>query len=132
MGSIIEPYDADRSFPVFGFGGVPPGAPGVSHCFPLNGNPMNPEIQGLENIIGCYQQTLPNIRLAGPTMFSPLLEQFLQYTRQVSQQSNTYQILLLLTDGVIHDMPRTKDLIVQLSELPCSIIIVGVGAADFG
>ena len=29
-------------------------------------------------------------------------------------------------------MPQTKDLVVQLSELPCSIIIVGVGGADFG
>ena len=39
--------------------------------------------------------------------------------------------MLLLTDGTIHDMPATKDLIYQLSELPCSIIIVGVGNADF-
>jgi hypothetical protein len=43
----------------------------------------------------------------------------------------SYQILLLLTDGTIHDMPRTKDLIYELAELPCSIIIVGVGNADF-
>lgn len=42
-----------------------------------------------------------------------------------------YQILLLLTDGVIHDMPKTIDLVIELSELPCSIIIIGVGAADF-
>ena len=28
-------------------------------------------------------------------------------------------------------MPRTKELIVMLSQLPCSIIIVGVGDADF-
>ena len=28
-------------------------------------------------------------------------------------------------------MPRTKDLLVKLSELPCSIIIIGVGNADF-
>jgi len=28
-------------------------------------------------------------------------------------------------------MPRTKDLIFQLAEMPCSIIIVGVGNADF-
>ena len=28
-------------------------------------------------------------------------------------------------------MPRTKQLIVQLSALPCSIIIVGIGDADF-
>lgn len=42
-----------------------------------------------------------------------------------------YQVLLLLTDGVIHDAPATKDIIYQLAELPCSIIIVGVGNADF-
>ena len=40
-------------------------------------------------------------------------------------------MLLLLTDGVIHDMPTTRDTIEQLSNLPCSIIIVGVGNADF-
>ena len=28
-------------------------------------------------------------------------------------------------------MPATIDLICQLAELPCSIIIVGVGTADF-
>ena len=43
----------------------------------------------------------------------------------------SYQILLLLTDGTIHDMPRTRDLIYELAEYPCSIIIVGVGNADF-
>ena len=41
------------------------------------------------------------------------------------------EVLLLLTDGVIHDMPRTKELIVQASALPCSVIIIGVGGADF-
>ena len=64
-------------------------------------------------------------------MFAPLLEQFLQYTKSQAMVSNTYQILLLLTDGVIHDMPRTKELVVELSALPCSIIIIGVGGANF-
>ena len=45
--------------------------------------------------------------------------------------SNTYQVLLILTDGVIHDMDLTKKLIVSCSHFPCSIIIVGVGHADF-
>ena len=42
-----------------------------------------------------------------------------------------YQILLILTDGTIHDVQRTKQLLVRLSVLPCSIIIVGIGNADF-
>ena len=37
----------------------------------------------------------------------------------------------MLTDGTIHDMPKTKDLICELAEYPASIIIVGVGSADF-
>lgn len=43
----------------------------------------------------------------------------------------TYYTLLLLTDGEIHDMGKTKELVVQASELPCSIIIVGVGDEQF-
>ena len=42
-----------------------------------------------------------------------------------------YHILLILTDGEIHDMPKTKDLIVECSNYPLSIIIVGIGNADF-
>ncbi len=36
-----------------------------------------------------------------------------------------------MTDGEIHDMDATKDSIVAASLLPLSIIIVGVGNADF-
>ncbi len=39
--------------------------------------------------------------------------------------------MLLLTDGIINDMPETIRLLVDLSALPASIIIVGIGNADF-
>jgi len=39
--------------------------------------------------------------------------------------------LLILTDGVINDFDATVDQIVAGSDLPLSIIIVGVGSADF-
>lgn len=42
-----------------------------------------------------------------------------------------YHILLIITDGAIHDMQATKDLIVEASLYPLSIIIIGVGGADF-
>lgn len=42
-----------------------------------------------------------------------------------------YHIMLILTDGAIHDMRETKDLIVECSQYPLSIIIVGIGDADF-
>eukprot|EP00343_Euplotes_focardii_P003941 CAMPEP_0205818164 /NCGR_PEP_ID=MMETSP0205-20121125/25427_1 /ASSEMBLY_ACC=CAM_ASM_000278 /TAXON_ID=36767 /ORGANISM="Euplotes focardii, Strain TN1" /LENGTH=109 /DNA_ID=CAMNT_0053110187 /DNA_START=687 /DNA_END=1012 /DNA_ORIENTATION=- len=42
-----------------------------------------------------------------------------------------YHVLLILTDGDIHDMPITKDIIVEGSEYPLSIIIVGLGENSF-
>jgi hypothetical protein len=36
-----------------------------------------------------------------------------------------------MTDGEIHDMQTTIDLIVSAAVLPLSIIIVGVGNANF-
>ena len=37
----------------------------------------------------------------------------------------------MLTDGAISDMVETKRTIIRASRLPISIIIVGVGGADF-
>jgi len=48
-----------------------------------------------------------------------------------TQKEQTYNILLIITDGVINDMQRTCDAIVDATKLPLSIIIVGVGNANF-
>lgn len=49
----------------------------------------------------------------------------------MSQTNQQYNILLIITDGIINDMQKTIDQIVRGSSLPMSIIIVGVGNADF-
>ncbi len=46
-------------------------------------------------------------------------------------QAKKYSILLILTDGEIHDMKETKDLFVEASHMPLSVVIVGVGNEDF-
>lgn len=40
-------------------------------------------------------------------------------------------MLLIITDGVITDLDQTRLAIVNAAKLPMSIIIVGVGGADF-
>ena len=42
-----------------------------------------------------------------------------------------YFILLILTDGVINDMQQTISKVIDASNLPISIIIVGIGEEDF-
>lgn len=53
VGSILEPYDSDKKFPVYGFGGVPyfMNQNRVNHCFPLNGNYNDPEVLGTAGIL---------------------------------------------------------------------------------
>jgi len=73
-----------------------------------------------------------NVSLSGPTYFAPIIKTFIDLSYQSMQEgSYCYQILLILTDGEIHDMDQTVDLIVNNSHLPLSIIIVGIGNADF-
>ncbi len=64
--------------------------------------------------------------VVSPTFFSPSLP--FHYPPSLLQQ---YFTLLIITDGVISDMDETRHAIVQASKLPMSIIIIGVGNADF-
>ena len=51
---------------------------------------------------------------------------------EIKPEKNKYMILLIITDGAIHDMEETIRLIVNGADLPLSILIVGVGNSDFG
>ncbi len=42
-----------------------------------------------------------------------------------------YHCMIILTDGEIHDISETTDLIIELSKCPVSIIIIGVGSENF-
>ena len=48
-----------------------------------------------------------------------------------AEQSQKYFVLLIITDGDITDLEQTKAAIVHASALPLSIVIVGVGSAEF-
>jgi hypothetical protein len=66
-------------------------------------------------------------------MFSHIIQAFNEYTIATTQRgSNMYNVLLILTDGVIHDMHDVREKIIDTSGLPASIIIVGVGQENFG
>jgi len=52
-------------------------------------------------------------------------------SQEESQYNQKYNIMLILTDGAIMDLPKTIDEVIRSSELPVSIVIIGVGDADF-
>ena len=129
IGSIICPYDTDQEFAVFGFGATVDGR--VNHCFPLNGNSKNPNVHGLDGILNVYRQYLKDVSLNGPTYFHCIIEAAGEVAKVSFQTSRTYTVLLILTDGCINDLNETARTIVEKAHTPLSIIIIGVGSADF-
>ncbi|KAJ3603299.1 hypothetical protein NHX12_031041 [Muraenolepis orangiensis] len=134
VGMVVQDYDTDKFFPAFGFGAkLPPDYQAANHEFALNFNPANPFCQGIQGIIDAYRQALPQLRLSGPTNFSPIINHVASIASSATQGTSAtqYFVLLILTDGEITDLEQTKEAIVRASRLPLSIIIVGIGPADF-
>ncbi|KAJ3037771.1 Copine-8, partial [Rhizophlyctis rosea] len=133
--SLLEPYDSDNRYPVYGFGAHPVRGKAVSHDFPLTYDAAHPEVSGIQGVLSAYSNALSKVVLNGPTNFAPIIESFTTRVRQMTAdrpQGSHYSILLILTDGEVSDLQATLAAIVKGSGLPLSILIVGVGNADFG
>ena len=130
-GDIVAYYDYDQLFPVYGFGAIVNSSPlkEASMCFNLNFE-QNPEIYTIDNIIKIYHECIQKEKLtfAGPTEFAPIINAVIS---RIKDNPLEYHILMILTDGVIDDLQETIDALVEASFQPLSVIIIGIGDADF-
>eukprot|EP00817_Percolomonadidae_sp_ATCC50343_P005804 CAMPEP_0117424296 /NCGR_PEP_ID=MMETSP0758-20121206/4743_1 /TAXON_ID=63605 /ORGANISM="Percolomonas cosmopolitus, Strain AE-1 (ATCC 50343)" /LENGTH=365 /DNA_ID=CAMNT_0005207989 /DNA_START=435 /DNA_END=1532 /DNA_ORIENTATION=+ len=130
IGSILAPYDHDGMINAYGFGAKLPPHQSLSHCFDLNG--QNSLCQGVQGVLNAYYQAINTVSLWGPTNFAPTIRQAIKLANGIMcQDVQQYTILIIITDGAISDMDDTMDAIVEASFYPLSIVIVGVGNADF-
>uniref|UniRef100_A0A8C4K1Z4 Copine 7 n=1 Tax=Dromaius novaehollandiae TaxID=8790 RepID=A0A8C4K1Z4_DRONO len=144
VGEICQDYDSDKKFSALGFGArIPPkyevrgGTGGGSQRPPRRGwrsrSLRRPRPAGIQGVVESYQSCLPKIQLYGPTNVAPIISKVARVAadEERTKEASQYFILLILTDGVVTDMADTREAIVRASYLPMSIIIVGVGNADF-
>ena len=139
-GDIVSAYDKEQSFPVFAFG-----FNFINPClnnfdgkytdfnYPINCNTENPAIKYIDGVLQEYRNFITKIHLAGPTYFSPMINDLIfEVEREIEEgQLYNYHIIMILTDGMIDDMAETKDSLVAASFLPISVIIIGIGNGDF-
>ncbi|CAK86273.1 unnamed protein product (macronuclear) [Paramecium tetraurelia] len=133
---ILINYDYDKKVPVYGFGCKPKfnvlNTNQTLHIFPLNDNPDDPEVYGLDGIVQVYKNAVQKMQLDGPTYIHPVLAKAMEMAQEVKDKgSENYLILMILTDGQTDDLQASIDDVVASSHLPLSIIIVGIGNADF-
>lgn len=71
-------------------------------------------------------------RWSGPTVFTEVISLAAAEAKS-RQEANplSYTILLLLTDGAVTDVEATKQTLASIASAPLSIVIVGIGNADF-
>ena len=129
---ILSKYDADKRFPVYGFGAKYGGV--VQHVFQCG---AEAEVFGVPGVLRAYREVFKTgLIMSRPTVFNEVIkvaasraEKSLNAALQAGSQS--YSILLLITDGCVSDVQATAECLRQVSNSPLSVVIVGVGNDDF-
>ncbi|GAV83961.1 Copine domain-containing protein/zf-C3HC4_3 domain-containing protein [Cephalotus follicularis] len=131
IGKTLSSFDEDNMIPCFGFGDASTHDQEVFSFYP-----DERFCNGFEEVLNRYQELVPQLRLAGPTSFAPIIEMAITI---VEQSGGQYHVLLIIADGQVtrsvdtehgHLSPQEKktvEAIVKASEYPLSIILVGVG-----
>ena len=131
IGNILSNYNYKDLYPVYGFGAILNNSlyQEASMCFNINFKDTS-EIKSINNVLKVYRECLDKLTFSGPTFFSPIIAKVLDNIRKTDNNME-YNVLMILTDGVIDDMDYTIDALVEGSFLPLSVIIIGIGDADF-
>mmetsp|Transcript_8489 Transcript_8489/g.13088 ORF Transcript_8489/g.13088 Transcript_8489/m.13088 type:complete len:539 (-) Transcript_8489:113-1729(-) len=129
VGSIIARYDHDQRFQMLGFGAKYNGV--VQHCFQVG---PTAEVSGVKGMVDAYRYTFKSgLVMSGPTVFEDVITLAASQARakQKNGKGQAYQVLLILTDGAVSNIAQTKRTLATASDAPMSIVIVGMGNADF-
>ncbi|GFP92808.1 E3 ubiquitin-protein ligase rglg2 [Phtheirospermum japonicum] len=131
IGRTLARFDEDNLIPCFGFGDVTTHDQDVFSFYPDH-RPCN----GFEEALYRYRDIAPDVRLAGPTSFAPIIDTAIGI---VDQSGGQYHVLLIIADGQVTrsvdtevgrlspQEQKTVEAIVRASEYPLSIVVVGVG-----
>jgi len=129
---ILANYDYDQKFAVMGFGAKYDGM--IRHCFQCG---PNKEAHGIGGVIDAYERVFKTkLTMSGPTVFAEVIYTSAELATHAqacakARGEQAYSILLIVTDGAVTDLEATKRSIASVSNAPLSIIIVGVGDANF-
>ncbi|KAJ4705742.1 E3 ubiquitin-protein ligase RGLG2 [Melia azedarach] len=131
IGKTLAPFDEDNLIPCFGFGDATTHDQEV-FSFHSDHSPCH----GFEEVLACYRKIVPNLRLAGPTSYAPVVEAAIDI---VEKSGGQYHVLVIIADGQVTRSVNTSDSelspqeektiksIVDASSYPLSIVLVGVG-----
>ncbi|CAD5187351.1 unnamed protein product [Musa acuminata subsp. malaccensis] len=123
IGKVLASFDEDDLIPCFGFGDSTTKDQGV-FSFRSDHSPCH----GFDEVLRCYREIVPHLKLSGPTSFAPIVETAVDIAESSGGQ---YHVLVIIADGQVsrdpNKEPETIESIVRASAYPLSIVLVGVG-----
>lgn len=131
FGELISSYDFNHKIALHGFGAIIPQTGDTSHCFPVSLT-KDPIVNGIEDAIRQYKESLPKITLDGPTYFFPVFKENLDMLKNDDEcPTSIYHILVIISDGNNHDLDEMIRQLIKSERYPISVCIVGVGSENF-
>jgi len=121
VGRTLEPFDDDKLIPTFVFGDSATGDRAVCPFVP-DRVPF-----GFNEVLQRYNEITPRLTLSGPTNFAPIINEAIK----ICKRTNQYHILIIIADGEVIKVNETANAIVNATNYPLSIIMVGVGDGPF-
>lgn len=115
---VFELFDDDDTIPAYGFGGHPQ-RPLAERYFPF--------VEGkgceLDEVLQRYFQIASTMELNATASFVPVIHEAIKVVRK----THRYHILIIISNGHIDDPAAARRAIVEASDYPISIVMVGVG-----
>lgn len=124
IGSSLGTYDSDQRISIYGFGGHP--ADAGEELWDLGGG----EVRGVNGVLQAYQAAVASAPVCSERKTLSGLLNKVNSQLEILGQTSAYFVLVLLTDGRVEDLEQCRGLIVELSRLPLSIVLVGMGQSS--
>jgi hypothetical protein len=132
IGEALDDYSQRKDYSVWGFGAKFGGQ--VRHIFQCGATRT---VNGVAGIITAYKSMFQNdLIMSGPTDFRSVIQAAAVQARNnhlsATETCVLYTVLLVITDGIMENLQETQHKLASYSEMPLSVVFVGVGRSDFG
>ena len=118
LGKALKPFTSDSRILAYGFGDR---ATNDQAVFAFHDSQF--PCESFQEVLSCYSDMAKRVTLGGPTSFAPVIRRAIE----IVKASKKYHMLVIVTDGQVTEEKPTINAVVDASNYPLSIIVVGVG-----